>query len=247
MSRSTRTFFFLVFVLALMSAANLFLPQGNSVPAINVQALPAPLPVMALVIAAGIMVLYGGLGYLGLALSRKLGLPDLWSKAVSNRQRFATPALIGALLGVFLIAGDQVFSCVFAQQPFPHPPFPTSIVASLSAGIGEEIIFRLFFISFWTWLISNILLHKKAFVLVYWIISTLSALAFGASHFPSVMILSGANSFSQISPALVAEVFLLNGIIGLIAAYYFKKTGYLAAAGVHFWADMVWHVIWGLF
>jgi len=25
------------------------------------------------------------------------------------------------------------------------------------------------------------------------------------------------------------------------------KDGLVAASGVHFWTDMVWHVLWGLF
>ena len=32
-----------------------------------------------------------------------------------------------------------------------------------------------------------------------------------------------------------------------IAAYAFKKYGFLAPIGVHVWTDIVWHVLWGLF
>jgi hypothetical protein len=46
---------------------------------------------------------------------------------------------------------------------------------------------------------------------------------------------------------LLVEMILLNGILSLIAAYYFKKSGFLAPVGIHFWADIVWHVIWGLY
>jgi len=44
----------------------------------------------------------------------------------------------------------------------PHPPFPTSLVASAIAGIGEEIIFRLFFISFWVMSITRLLLQYSS-------------------------------------------------------------------------------------
>ena len=27
---------------------------------------------------------------------------------------------------------------------------------------------------------------------------------------------------------------------------YFRKYGFLAPVGIHFWADIVWHVLWGL-
>ncbi|GAH57810.1 unnamed protein product, partial [marine sediment metagenome] len=39
---------------------------------------------------------------------------------------------------------------------------------------------------------------------------------------------------------------LLNGVVSLFAAYYFRKYGFLAAVGIHFWTDVVWHVVWGV-
>jgi hypothetical protein len=45
---------------------------------------------------------------------------------------------------------------------------------------------------------------------------------------------------------LLFEVFLLNGIVGLVAGERYMKDGLVAAAGVHFWADVVFHVLWGL-
>jgi hypothetical protein len=45
----------------------------------------------------------------------------------------------------------------------------------------------------------------------------------------------------------MAEIILLNGVISFFAACYFRKYGFLAAAGIHFWADVVWHVIFGAF
>jgi len=247
MSSSTRTFILLAVLMGLLSAANILLPQGAGIPAASTQPLPASLPVMMLAVFAIVLVAYGGLGFLGLKLSQKLGIPNLLCAEVSDRQRFGLPALAGAGIGIFLILMDFVFTHFFSVGRLPHPPFPTSLLASLSAGIGEEIIFRLFFISFWTWLISYVLLRRRGLVPVYWVVSTLSALVFSASHFPSLMALQGATSISQFPVAVIVEVFLLNGALSLVAAYFFKKSGYLAAAGVHFWADVVWHVVWGAF
>lgn len=136
----------LIIVLAALGAMNVFLPQGSFTAAVPEQQLPASKPVMALVTAGILLIVYGGLGFLGLQLSQKLGFPALWEPAISNRQRFLIPAVVGVGLGLFFIAAD-----VFLQQwhplgGLPHPPFPTSIVASAVAGIGEEVIFRLFFI-----------------------------------------------------------------------------------------------------
>jgi membrane protease YdiL (CAAX protease family) len=129
--------------------------------------------------------------------------------------------------------------------PLPHPPFPTSLAASIVAGIGEEIIFRLFFIPFWLWLVSIWLLKGRWQQPIFWTVAILSALAFAFGHLPSVMVLMGFESVQAIPPALLIEMVILNGVLSLFAAYYLKVYGFLAAAGVHFWTDVIWHVLWG--
>lgn len=243
LSTSYKVYFGLVLTLACAAALNLFLPQGSMIPA---QSFPGSKFLMALVAAGVILVGYGGLGLLGLFLAKKLGFPEIWDPEVTNRERFLIPGLIGAGLGVLLIVGDSILSRFNTFGQFPHPPFPTSIVASISAGIGEELIFRLFFISLWTFLISSVILRKRAQNIVFWIVTIFSAMAFAAGHLPSVMYLAGLKSMSDIPPVALGEIFLLNGVISIFAAYYFRKYGYLAAVGIHSWADVVWHVIWGV-
>jgi len=247
-SFSTKIFWGLVIFYAALAAVNIYLPQGNFLALQpSQQELPASKSIIALANAGIILVLYGGLGYLGLLLSRKVGWPDIYDKRISNRKRFLIPALIGAALGVFLIIGDMIFSRFNTIGHFLHPPFPTSLVASFSAGIGEEIMFRLFFISFWTWLISKVILRNKWQNQVFWVVAVLSALAFAVGHYPALMLLYNFNSVSTVPIVLQIEVILLNSAVGIFAAYYFRRYGFLAAVGVHFWTDIVWHVIWGLF
>ncbi len=76
--------------------------------------------------------------------------------------------------------------------------------------------------------------------------SIVAALAFGAAHLPSALILLNASSPAQLPPFILIELFLLNGIIGLVAGARYMRDGYVAAAGIHFWGDVVWHVIWPL-
>jgi hypothetical protein len=241
---SVRLYFLLIAVLTLAAAINVFLPQG---PLVADVPLPASKPVMALTTAAIYLIVYGGLGFIGLKLARKLGFADLWDPAVSQRQRFLLPALVGVGLGVFFILVDQTLAPWHEFGPLPHPPFPTSIVASIAAGIGEEIIFRLFFITFWVWLISSLLLKGRWQIQIFWIVAIVSALAFAFGHLPSVMFLLGVETIQTIPPLLLVEIVLLNGVLSLFAAHYFRLYGFLAAVGIHFWADVIWHVIWGLF
>jgi hypothetical protein len=239
------TFIGLMVLYAILTGINVFLPQGAATSNLPVAAMPAPLPVVALVAGIGVLLVYGLFGLIGLFLARSLGLPEIWDSRVTNRQRFLIPALLGAGVAIVLIIGDLLFAPINGIGRFPHPPFPTSIVAALAAGIGEETIFRLFFISFWTWLVSKIILRGRGFTAVYWVVSILSAVAFGMSHLPSIMFLYQWTAVAQVPPILLAELILLNGIMGLAAAYAFRKWGFLAPVGVHFWADVVWHVIWG--
>jgi hypothetical protein len=59
------------------------------------------------------------------------------------------------------------------------------------------------------------------------------------------MFLYGLKTVNDVPLALMGEIILLNGVLSIITAYYFRKYGFLSAVCVHFWADVVWHVIWG--
>lgn len=242
-SISFKTLLGLVSLLAVLSAVNTFIPQGSTLP---VQDFPLSKPVFAVAITFVVFIIYGLLGIIGMKLSRKVGFADIWNENVSNRKRFLIPAFIGGLLGIALIIIDQIFSRFNDVGNFPHPPFPTSLIASISAGIGEELIFRLFFISFWVWMISKVFLKDRWPNGVFWVVGILSSIAFAIGHLPSVMVLFNFSSMGQIPLIIIIELFLMNGLVGLFCAYYFRKYGYLATVGIHFWTDIVWHVIWGL-
>lgn len=242
-SLSLKIYIGLIIALSILAAINIFLPQGAFLPT---QTLPASKPILALVNAAVMLILYGGLGFIGLKLSQKIGFADIWDIKISNKQRFLIPAFVGGGIGIFFILADVIFSKFHTLGSIPHPPFPSSFVVSATAGIGEEVIFRLFFISFWVWFVSYIILKKRWQNQVFWIVTLFSALAFALGHFPSVMILFGLNTIQEIPFALISEIILLNGVISFFAAYYFRKYGFLAAVGIHFWTDIIWHVIWGI-
>lgn len=243
LSLSTQTYFTLVVILAFLTGINVFLPQSSFLPDIP-QAAP-PKSVIALVNALTILIVYGGLGFLGLKLSFKLDIPALWDRKISNQQRLISPALKGGILGIFFIVADLIFQQFHDLGGLPHPPFPTSIITSINAAIGEEIIFRLFLIPFGVWLIGNILLKGRRQSSIFWIVTTISAVAFSLAHLPAALLMFNVKAVTEIPTAIMIEILLLNGILSFLAAYYFKKFGFLAAVSLHFWTDVVWHVIWG--
>lgn len=242
-SKSTKIYWGLVVTLAFFAGVSVLFLSSQL---LSVEEMPASKPVLALANVAMILVAYGGLGYIGLRLSRKIGFAEIWDDSVSNRQRFFMPAVVGVVIGLFFILTDVVVSQFHSLGALPHPDFPLSVVASITAAIGEEIIFRLFFIPFWLWLISWVVFKKKYFNQIFWIVSGVSALLFAIGHVPSVVVLLGLDTVNQIPPVIMGEILLLNVTLSLPAAYCFRKYGFLAAVGIHFWTDVVWHVIYGL-
>ena len=88
-------------------------------------------------------------------------------------------------------------------------------------------------------------IKKKYQNLIFWIIAIFSALAFAAGHLPSVMMLVNLSTINEIPLALLYEIILINGMLSVFAAYYFRKYGFFAPVDIHFWADIIWHVVWG--
>ena len=198
--------------------------------------------------SAGIvLVIYGCLGLAGNWFAWKMGLPGIFAEDLNWRSWGLTPLLLGAGCGLVVIIGDLVFAPINDYGHFPHPGFPVSLLASLSAGIGEEILFRGFVYGLYGVFFNWILRRFNGQAVALWIANILAALAFGAGHLGSVIALTGVSSPAELNPIFLVEIFLLNGIVGLVAGDQYKKVGLIAAVGVHFWADIIWHVIWGVF
>ncbi len=125
---SNRIFIALIAIYVVLAALSVFLPQNAFGAAMPANQMPAAPALVALANAGVVLVLYGGLGLVGLRLARKLGLPEIWDSAISNRGRFIVPALVGLGLGITFILADLIFSPVNGIGRLPHPPFPTDIV-----------------------------------------------------------------------------------------------------------------------
>jgi hypothetical protein len=194
--------------------------------------------------AGMILVLYGLLGLLGLWFARRLGWPGVYHPDAGWRRWLWWPMALGLVVGVLMVIGDRIFSALGDWGGFSHPTFPMSLIASATAGIGEEIIFRVFVMGLWAFLLQ--LLFRQSKGLVLWIANGISALAFATGHLPAAMYLLGTSSPLELPALLLAEMVLLNGLVALVAGERYARDGLVAAAGVHFWADVVWHVVWPL-
>jgi membrane protease YdiL (CAAX protease family) len=249
MNRKQLTIFFvllMVYALSSFLVYAFFIDQLMAMTGIPMPDLGVSNAVLGLANAAIVLVVYGAVGLVGYWFARKLDLPGIFSEDGNWRRWFAIPLVLGLVCGVLLVIGDLLFAPINGFGPFPHPAFPASILASLSAGIGEEIMFRGFVFGLWGLILSWLLKRFNGRTLALWIANVIAALAFGAGHFGTLLLLTGASSLAELSPVLLAEILLLNGVVGLVAGERYMKDGLVAAAGVHFWADVVFHVLWGL-
>jgi len=237
----------LVYALSAFITYTFFIDDLVTIAGMTMPEMEWPPVVYGLANAGIVLVIYGLLGLGGYWFAKKLGLPGIFSEDGNWRRWFFIPMGFGFVCGILLILGDMLFSPFNGFGRFLHPGFPASIFASLSAGIGEEIAFRGFVFGLWALVLNWLFKRFNGRTPALWTANIIAALAFGASHLPIVLMLTGAASIADLNPIALVEVFLLNGLVGLLAGERYMKDGLVAASGVHFWADVIFHVIWGLF
>jgi hypothetical protein len=247
--RQLRVLGAMVAIYSMLAAATyLLFPLDQLLPsqALSVPELTIPRWQLALANAGIGLVLYGLLGLAGFWLARRLGLPGVFRPAGGWRGWLLSPMLWGLGLGVAICLADLWVARLQDWPGFPQPAFPFSLVASVTAAIGEEILFRSFVLGLWAFLLHLILRRWIKGRVTLQIGNVLAAVAFAAGHLASAMFLLGAASPAEIPPLILAEILLLNGIVGWVAGIQYIRQGLVAAIGLHFWVDMVLHVVWPL-
>lgn len=236
-----------VYVLSIFITYAFFMDQVAASSGVPMPEMPVSNAVLGLANGGIFLVAYGVMGLAGYWFATKVGLPGIFSADGNWRRWFLIPLVVGLVTGVVIVIVDILFAPINSFGPLAHPPFPMSIFSSLSAGIGEEIMFRGFVFGLWAFILYWLLKRLNGRTAALWIANIIAALAFAAGHLGTLIFLTGASSLAEVNPILLAEIFLLNGIMGLVAGERYMKDGLIAASGVHFWADIVFHVIYGLF
>lgn len=143
----------------------------------------------------------------------------------------AVVALI--LLGIFEIQKD--LNPVIGKIPRPSKPFYALV--SFSAGISEEIIFRLGLMSLIIAVIQFLQNAENPSNKTIWIGIFISAIFFGLIHLPL------SKNFVELTPFTVGVTMIGNFITGTIFGWIFWKRGLLVAIVSHITFDLVFHVV----
>jgi membrane protease YdiL (CAAX protease family) len=184
---------------------------------------PYPPKLLALLAAEIVVILmiWAGLWF-GARVQLGSSIPSLRRAAIALVIGFASGGLVLALLP---LAGLQ--SRIIKEAAIPL--WQWFIIAFDSATL-EEIVFRLFIVSFVVWLIARFMKRDTAI----WIALVVSALLFGAAHL---------NRWIHAGPTVIVAVMIVNGLIAIVLGLLYVKWGIEAAMLGHFAGDVMLHII----
>jgi membrane protease YdiL (CAAX protease family) len=103
--------------------------------------------------------------------------------------------------------------------------------------------------SLWTvilsWAFSRFAPEQPARRWALWVANVLAAFSFAAAHLGTAVVVADVSTPLDLPPMMLVGIIVLNGFVGVLAGLSFARNGLVGAAGVHFWADVVWHVLFG--
>jgi membrane protease YdiL (CAAX protease family) len=198
------------------------------------------------------------MGCLGLLITNRigLGLPFIegWVDRERGMPRFSRAVAIGWIAAVgfvaaILILQNFVFGppmqAMFQEIGYVLPedavtPPLYGFLAAISAGITEEVIFRLFGLSLLAWLGALVIKDPdgRPKLSVLWAANIILAVAFGAAH------LSTAASLGwPINALIITRTLVLNGIGGIVLGWLFWTFGLETAMLAHFLGDVILYAL----
>ena len=185
------------------------------------------------------------LGLAGLLLGKKTGM---WKdeRTITRKPLLAAVAvaLVGGLAMIVLdIFWFGRYSQVIMDSYAAKPSLVFLLGAVIYGGIIEEVMLRLFMLSLVAFVLHKLFWRKQAQTPVATLVAAniISALLFAAGHLPTTQLLMG------LTPMIVFRCFLLNGGIGLLFGWLYRKYGLRYAMIAHAGCHVVSKLIWILF
>ena len=182
------------------------------------------------------------LGAVGIWLGKKTGL---WKDEISIRKKPLMAAIaVSVIGGLAMILLDLLFFGKYSQvimDSYLTKPTASFIIASvLYGGVIEEVMLRLFFMSLIVFGLHKLFGRKapQPYTGILIAGNVIAALLFAAGHLPATAMLMG------ITPMILFRCFLLNGGIGLLFGWLYRKYGLryamIAHAGCHVISKLIW-------
>ncbi len=189
---------------------------------------------------------YGiALGAAGIWLGKKTGL---WKdERTITKQPLIASIIVSIVGGAALILSDLLFFGKYSEiimESYNAKPTISYLLASvIYGGVIEEVMLRLFWMTLVVFVLWKVFDRKSerpsAAILI--IANMIAALLFAAGHLPATATMIG------LSPMIILRCFLLNGGIGLLFGWLYRKYGLRYAMIAHGGCHIVSKLIWILF
>ena len=190
--------------------------------------------------------LYGlVLGAIGIWLGKKTGL---WK---DERDIRACPLFITLLLsvicGLAMILPDILFFGKYSEaimESYLTKPTIPYILATISYGaVIEEVMLRLFMMSLIAFILFKLFgkNHSEPTVAILAMANIICSLLFALGHLPATFAMLGS------SPIIIFRCILMNGSLGLVFGWLYRKYGLRYAMIAHGGCHIVSKLIWLLF
>lgn len=202
-----------------------------------------PVDILLGIMTAGQAAGYGlVLGALGIWLGKKIGL---WRDERRIEKNPLLAALVVAVVGgLGMILPDLLFFGKHSQMIMdsyavkPSLPF---VLASVTYGaVIEEVMLRLFAMSLLAFLLHKLFGRKNEMPATAILIAAnvVAAVLFAAGHMPATVMTIGT------SPLIIFRCFALNGGLGLLFGFLYRKYGLryamIAHGGCHILSKLIW-------
>lgn len=243
----------LVLLFTILNIIGIFAIIPYSLTLMGNQSVPGDSPIsFIIIINSTIQVLYMFVLILvGLRLQNRTGLNAPLLNGIvypKTRVHISKKWLINSIVGAFIGSLMIILLDLFVFSPLieapmdqlPSPNWWQGLLASLYGGITEELMLRLFGMTFIVWLLARITKKEKDNIpnSFYYVAIFLVAILFGLGHLPATI-----QVFGGLSTIIVIRALVLNGLLGLWFGYLYWRKGLEYAMIAHISADIFLHVL----
>ena len=247
-----QTFGWLLILFAVASIA--MLPHARAVKVLAYQAGEADAlilnPILESILqTAGFGLILGSVFiWMGLWLSARanLGAPLIvrWLSGISlsnlvERKVVFTSILLGMFVGALMLVQLEIQESILplGVPNFKHPSALPNLFAAFSAGVTEEVMFRLGMMSLLVALLQFLTKTETPSNSIIWTGILVVALLFGLIHLPV------AGIYYELTPVVVGTIVMGNVVTGVTFGWVFWRYGLIMAMLAHFSFDVVFHVL----
>lgn len=188
------------------------------------------------------LILFSVAIFFGLFFTKKINFSLPLIKAILEKRDYkkilknilSKSIFIGAATAVIIYILDAIFTSFGAtiSTHQNYAPIWQKLLASVYGGTTEEILMRLFLMTFFIWLSMKIFKQNQPTKTGIIVSIFLAAIIFGLGHLPLTA------SLTTLNPLIISRAVVLNGVGGIVFGWLFWKKGLESAMIAHFTTDI---------